>query len=226
LLEGMPGRALNNQLLVMYNERVYQLTLHPVDPAYPQAAPDVNTLWAMAQETFTFLPQPVIERYSACPTGGLQGDQNSAPYLNINGGYCLTYPSYFLLQQDFEKNTTALTTNYILPGSESSQELQLTTLTLTIQSEVANGRTLAQVVDEVAAASSGSALSRTPATLGSAPAEIVEGFPDGSRHLYAVHDDKVYHLVLTLPQGEIESAAADAARLWEAVTTSFTFPIG
>jgi hypothetical protein len=222
LLEGMPGRTLNNQLFVIHNDRLYHLTLHPVDPAFPQVMPDVNEVWAMAQESFTFLPQPVSERYSACPTGGIQGDQNSAPYLNIPGGYCLTYPTYFMLGQDFVAGTAALTTNYISPASTA--ELVLETLTMTIQVEVADGRTLAQVIDEVVAASTGPAtLTRTPTTLGGEPAELVEGFADGSRHLFAIHDDRVYHLVLIQPQGELVGAAEDAARLWEAVTTSFTF---
>jgi inhibitor of cysteine peptidase len=222
LLEGMPGRTVNNQLFVIHNGRVYHLTLYPVDPALPQAMPDVDEVWTVVTESFTFLPQPVIERYSACPTGGIQGDFNHAPYLNIDAGYCLAYPSYFNLQQDFVVGTAALINDYVTPGA--NQELIWNALTMTLQVELANGRTLAQVVDEVAAAHTGPApLTRTPATLGGEPAELVEGFADGSRHLFAIHDDRVYHLALVLPPGEIANAAEDAARLWEAVTTSFTF---
>jgi hypothetical protein len=222
LLEGMPGMFLNTQLFTIHNGRVYHLTLYPVDPALPQAMPDVNEVWATVMESFTFLPQPVIERYTACPTGGLQGGFNDAPYLNIDVGYCLTYPSYFSLQQDFVTGMATFTNNYVTPGT--NQELLWNTLTMTLQVEVANGRTLAQVVDEVAAAHTGpAALTRTPATLGGEPAELVEGFADGSRHLFAVRGERVYHLALVQPQGELVGAAEDAARLWEAVTTTFTF---
>jgi hypothetical protein len=222
LLEGMPGRFLNTQLFFIHNGRVYDLTVYPVDPALPQVMPDVNEVWTMVMESFTFLPQPVIERYSACPTGGIEGDFNYAPYLNIDVGYCLTYPSYFGLQQDFVTGTAAFTNNYVTPGA--NQELIWQTLTMTIQVDLANGRTLAQVVDEVAAGHTGPApLTRTPATLGGEPAELVEGFADGSRQLFAVRGDRVYRLALFHPQGELVGAAEDAARLWEAITTSFTF---
>jgi hypothetical protein len=224
LLEGMPGRALNNQLFAIHNERVYHLTLHPVDPAFPQVTPDVNEVWAMVMESFTFLPQPVVDRYSACPSASNQGNYHTAPYLNIDAGYCLTYPSYFMLHQDFVAGTAALLTNYIAPGSESNQELILETLTMTIQVELGNDRTLAQVVDEVVAAHTGPApLTRTQATLGGEPAEVVEGLADGSRQLFAMHDGRVYQLTLIQPQGELVGAAEDAVRLWDTVIASFTF---
>lgn len=221
ILDGMPGRTLNRQLYVMHHDQVYQLTLYPTDPGYPQVQPDVDELWQMVLESFTFLPPPVVERYSACPAGGLQGDQNSAPYLNIDGGYCLVYPSFFLLSQQFDQGIASLTTNYVSPAI--TDQLVFEMLTVTIQVETANGRTLAQVVDEAAASAGTATLTRTPATLGGEAAEIVEGSADGSRHLYAVHGERVYHLVLMLPPSEIEGVAADAARLWEAVTSSFTF---
>ena len=221
LLEGMPGISLNTQLFVIHNGRVYHLTLYPVDPALPQAMPDINEVWATVMESFTFLPQPVIERYSACPAGGIEGDLNHAPYLNINVGYCLAYPSYFNLQQDFVAGTAALTNNYVTPGA--NQELIWQTLTMTIQVELANGRTLAQVVGEAGSNVGGTTILTTPTTLGGEPAELAEGFADGSRHLFAIRGERVYHLILAQPPGEIVEAAEDAARLWEAVTTSFTF---
>lgn len=222
LLEGMPGITGNTQLFTIHNGRVYHLTLYPVDPILPQAMPDVNELWATVMESFTFLPQPVIERYSACPTGGMEGDQTSSPYLNLPGRYCLTYPTYFKLNQDFVAGTAALTNSYVSTGA--NQELVWQTLTMTIQVEAANGRTLTQFVDEVAAAHTGPApLTRTPAMLGGETAEQVEGFADGSRQLFAIHGDQIYRLTLVQPPGETASAAEDANRLLEAVLNSFTF---
>jgi hypothetical protein len=56
LVEGLPGRTLSWQVFVVRADTVYHFSLAPVDPALPQAQPDVDAAWQAAQASFTFLP--------------------------------------------------------------------------------------------------------------------------------------------------------------------------
>jgi hypothetical protein len=55
LVEGLPGRAGNWQAFAVHNGTVYQLSLFPKDPQFPQAAPDVEAVWNAVSTSFTFL---------------------------------------------------------------------------------------------------------------------------------------------------------------------------
>ena len=89
--------------------------------------------------------------------------------------------------------------------------------------EAANGRSLEQVVDEVVAEYQDLEITRTETTLAGEPALVVEGLPgrNEARHLYAIHNDTVYHL--WLEPLDIAEVADEAEAAWQMALDSFTF---
>jgi len=67
------------------------------------------------------------------------------------------------------------------------------------------------------------AITRTETTLAGEPALVVEGLPgrNEARHLYAIHNDTVYHL--WLEPLDIAEVADEAEAAWQMALDSFTF---
>jgi hypothetical protein len=53
-IEGLPGRFLTWQALLIHADVIYQVSLFPKDPALPQAEPDAQAIWQAVEMTFTF----------------------------------------------------------------------------------------------------------------------------------------------------------------------------
>lgn len=54
VVEGLPGRTGSRQIFVVHAGEVYHLSFYPVDPAFPQAAADIEALWQTVTASFTF----------------------------------------------------------------------------------------------------------------------------------------------------------------------------
>lgn len=55
LVKGLPGRATNNQVFALHDGKLYVLVFSPVDPGFPQAAPDMERLWEIAMPSLAYL---------------------------------------------------------------------------------------------------------------------------------------------------------------------------
>ena len=52
---GLPGRTGSRHIFVVHAGMVYHLSFYPVDPAFPQVATDMQTLWQTVMESFSFM---------------------------------------------------------------------------------------------------------------------------------------------------------------------------
>lgn len=215
ILEGMPGRTENRQLLTIHEERVFQLTVYPTGDDFPEVADEVELVWQTALDSFAFLSQDVLDQFAACP-------EQASPYVDVVAGYCLRYPSEFSVVQT--TNPPAVTFADTLLSFDGDQESVRVALTVEME-EVADDRTLQELVDEMAAGYAGAEVGQRPAELGGEAAIIIEGLPEGagSRQLLALHGGAVYRLTLSSVGDELPEAAAAAERLWEAAKGSFVF---
>lgn len=218
VVEGLPGMMDSRHTFLIHNDFVYEITLVPLT-AEGELAEEVlaqrDQLWQTAMETFTWLPQPVIEQFSACPTG----TQDASPFVSVTDAYCLRYPSYFRQQQFFSEGEARF---FSLEGDPTVPEPVFATLHVEV-TDAADGRSLEQIVDEIAAKAEGLEITRAEAMLGGEPALIVEGLParNVTRHAYALHDGKLYHL--WVEPLDIAEAADAAEAAWQTALASFTF---
>ena len=156
------------------------------------------------------------------PTSCVARSEDSAPYFNLTDGYCLLYPAYFLVY-DVRPGLAS----FYGPPLDQSIEPVLGALSILVEGSAA-GRTLAQVADHyvsVNRSGEGTAVTRSAATLGGEPAEIVEGPGErtGSRTVFVLHNDTIYHLGVYPVDEAFPQAAPDVAAVWQAVSTSFAF---
>jgi hypothetical protein len=89
----------------------------------------------------------------------------------------------------------------------------------------AAGRAPMQIVNGMMSPFPGLPITRTLTLVGGELAEVVEGLPGrtGSRQLFVVHNDTVYHLILVPVDKAFPQVAGDGAAVWQTVTTSFAF---
>lgn len=161
-------------------------------------------------------PRPAVEFPPACRSTS----EELAPYFNLTDGYCLLYPAHFRVT-----NLYSRITNFYGPPLDQSLEPVFGALTILIE-DAAGGRTLAQVVDDyLQQFGEAVSASRAPTTLGGEPAEIVEGIPgrSGSRQVFLIHAEAVYHLSVYPVDDAFPQARPDVEAAWQALTASFTF---
>ncbi|MGH2541439.1 MAG: hypothetical protein ACRDIB_01495 [Ardenticatenaceae bacterium] len=109
-----------------------------------------------------------------CPTPGA----GQLLFVSPESDYCLLYPERFQIE------TTIARPGIVISGPPAGEGPEAPRATLLINKEqVQEGATLASILDELVANYEGVGITRTPATIGSQPAEIVEGLPGvtGSR---------------------------------------------
>jgi len=58
VLYGLPGRQPSRQAIVLHGGTVYHIVLLPYDVTAPPALPDVENVWAVVSQSFTFLAFP------------------------------------------------------------------------------------------------------------------------------------------------------------------------
>jgi hypothetical protein len=146
------------------------------------------------------------------PTGPVDGRQ---VYFDADRGVCFSYP------ESFELMDNALTWSLIGPQRGDGRA------TLTIETEhVSSAVTLSQMVDErISESPSADSVSRQPARLDRAPAELLDWEPGqaGSLEMYAIHEDQLYHLVFSPLPDDSSEAGRDMNDLFLAVATSWSF---
>ena len=216
VVEGIDGMMDSRRHYLLHNDFVYEITLVPLTPVigFEEAVTaQRDLLWQTVSESFTWLPNEAVEQFSFCPTGR----QESSPYVNPRGGYCLLYPSYFT-QQDI---TVPDVTIFAGPGDPTIPEP--VQVTLQVATEAANGRSLEQVVAEALAAHPGVEIEQSEVELGGETAVLLTGLPARTlgHDLYVIHNDTVYHLRLD-PLG-FDQVSTDLTVVWDTVLESFTF---
>jgi hypothetical protein len=217
VIEGLPGRTGNRHVLLIYQDVVYHLVLYPVDNAFPQAKPDVEAIWQAATESFTFLPLTFLDAYATCASGS---NAHSA-YLNPGAGYCLLYPHGITLQA-----AAGYAPPIVLSGSLRGPG-QSRSVTLAIDAPwPAQGRGLANIVDNALIDVSSADVTGTLTIVGGAPAEVLDGLPGKgrSRHAVVVHEGQVYTL-RQAPYGDpaLADYQSEAEALWQTVIESLVF---
>ncbi|MCB0167043.1 MAG: hypothetical protein KDI79_22640 [Anaerolineae bacterium] len=142
-----------------------------------------------------------------------------ALYVDAERRYCLLYPVYY--PEPVEQN--GLINISGLPQSEGPDPI-VASLFIQIDGP-ANGQTAAQVVDQVVSQYSALPITRRSTTLSGVEAVLVEGLPGrfGSRQVFAVYDDTVFHLILMPVDNAFPQLADEVEQLWETAITSFTF---
>jgi hypothetical protein len=217
IVDGLPGRFGTRQLYTIHNDTIYHAILGPVDPAFAQAGPDVEAIWQSVAASFTFMPPAFGEALRGCPLSG----PTTAPYLKLEDGYCLLYPSHFRVGDVYP----AVTSFYGPPTGQEPEPLQVG-MTILIEGN-ANGLPVVDVVENKLGdlLAQGIDLNSTVGTLGGEPAIVIEGVPGrfATRQLYAIHNDLIYHVTIYPTDASRPEAAADVERVWTLVLGTFTF---
>ena len=142
-----------------------------------------------------------------------------ALYVDTERRYCLLYPAYY--PQPVEQNGFVNISG--LPQSEGPDPI---VASLIIQIDgAAGGQTVAQVVDQVVGQYSSLPITRRATTLSDTEAVLVEGLPGrfGSRQVFAVYNDTIFHLILMPVDDAFPQLADEVEMLGETTTSSFTF---
>lgn len=154
----------------------------------------------------------------AVPTACVPQGPDRLQYVNPTMGYCLLHPARFTVN-------VVEVANVLIEGPAIGEGPQPMRAGVQITVVPAEGRSVSQVVDQVASEYAGLPITRTPGALGGEAAEIVEGLPGvtGSRDVFAVLEDKVYRLRFYPADPAFPQVAPDVDELWEAVSASFAF---
>ena len=181
-------------------------------PATVTPAPNVTTAPA---------PTPITGLSAAC---GPETMDNSV-LANPEAGYCLRYPANFKPQIGDAPDRPAGT--WVVSFFDPSDADRI--VSLAIETSLANGRTLEQVVTEELgnySAEITAQIMRTPTQLGGEPAVILDGLPGilMNRQAFVIHGDRLHRLVL-LPWHEeaFGDRQAEAQALWDQIVNSLAF---
>ena len=159
--------------------------------------------------------QRSMELFDTClPTEALSS------FVEPAGRYCLRYPNDFRVGDQ-----TGDRVGLYGPPLDQSNEPVAANLFIAVEGP-ANGLSLAEVVDrQVQDLPNPAEITRQMITVGGVPAAVVEGLPGqtGSRQVFMVHGDLIYHLSFSPVDPAFPQAVADVAELWTIVTTSFHF---
>jgi hypothetical protein len=174
-----------------------------IDPRFLQASPSTSIPLEGAPE-------------SCAPHGDLRA------YFEPEGRYCLLYPAHFRIGDAAESH-------FVFYGPPLDETIEPVMGMLVIHVEDAPvGLTLDDIIDtddEVIRSADPSLVTREPMTLGSEPAERVEGVGERSRGrvVFVLRDDVLYKLSFYPVDNRFPQAAPDVDAIWSAVVESFTF---
>jgi hypothetical protein len=220
MVDGLPGPGSHRgtrQVYAIHNDMIYHAILGPVDAALPQAVPDVEAIWQSVAASFTFLPPTFAEALSGCPIPG----PTTARYLKLEDGYCLLYPAGFRAGDVYPA-----VTSFYGPALDGGTEPLQVGLTVLIEGN-AFGRPVVDVVEDKLGEllMQGIPLTSTVGTLGGEPAIVIEGVPGrfGTRQMYAIHNDLVFHVTVYPVDPALPQATQDVRAVWSLVTATFTF---
>ncbi|MCB0193944.1 MAG: hypothetical protein KDJ65_18480 [Anaerolineae bacterium] len=198
------GPLNENVVYDLYGRGATYQALEEVEAAYDML---VESVTIGATPTFAGLPESCTPNIAR------------AIYVDTEQRYCLQYPVYF--PKPVEQNNIVNISG--LPQSEGPDPV-VASLFIQIDGQ-AEGRNVVQVVDEVVSQVNDLPITRQQSTLDGEEAVIVEGLPGrfGSRQLFAVHDDTIYHIILMPVDDAFPQVSEEIETLWGTVTSSFTF---
>jgi hypothetical protein len=144
-------------------------------------------------------------------------------YKDPDGRYCLLYPSTFKVRQEAPGQVS-------FDGPALDESLEPVFASLTIMDEgPAAGRAMTEIMGDywiICNRPASKCLHQT-LTLGGEPAELVESLfgenPVGSRQVFVVHADTVYHLSLFPVDINFPQAMPDVELVWQTLLNSFVF---
>jgi hypothetical protein len=218
VIEGIPGRSGSRQAFLIHNGAVYHFSAYPVDPAFPQALPDVEAAWQSLLDSFTFLPAGFAESFSDCPAGS----DGAAAYLNFDLEICLLYPSLMSLSANLNQLT--------LSGPARDDGPEAVRVNLLIRAaQPANGRKVKQVAADILTqypADQRAKVTPAPVTIGGQPGVVLDGLPGQmqNRQTLLVHNDRVYEFIL-LPYNDpaFTDYQTEAEAAWQTIINTLVF---
>jgi hypothetical protein len=144
-------------------------------------------------------------------------------YLNQEAGYCLSYPTEFALEEVAPSQPTVLGNVAYLTIERPLYDVRAAIEVLRVPAD----SDLNALVDALRgdSARQESEIPGPPSQLGGEPAVTLQGDPisEGWWHVYALHEDRLYHLFVTPSATNIVQAEGDAGLLYGVVSSTFTF---
>lgn len=216
VLDDVPGQDINRVVLIVHDDRLYELRFSPASEDAGDAFTRMEELSQVVMESLTFVPVvpgAPLQAGPECPepTGATELLRNE------EHGYCLLYPAGFSTEASTETQTTLFVDS--LMNTEDPK--------LFIEVTDAGGRTAEEIVDEVAAEFGGGFdIERTfGLLLGGEPASMLDKVPgqDLSRQIFAVHNGRLYKLTFAPSDEAMGEVYTEMEALYELVTESFSF---
>jgi alpha-beta hydrolase superfamily lysophospholipase len=217
LLDGVPLEFPSRSLMTIHDTGFYQLIVFPIGKGYEPVEEDLAKLWRATTLTFSFLPDAFQERFADCPTA----TETTAPYLNVEDGYCLLFPRYFSVATPDVANGLGATQRVItFNGPALDIDLTRGALEIMVVENMGN----APLVETVASRVTDGV--QSDITIDGQPAILVEGANDSHRQAFAQSNGDLYIFTLT-PNIEADDDAdgvlVDVDNMWNAFIESFTF---
>jgi hypothetical protein len=155
------------------------------------------------------------------PAGCPETADGAQLFVNTDDGYCVLYPAGYVAEQT-APGSTSLVLGSIMNHTDPRVSIDVTS---------ADGRSLAEVGDQIAADYAGFDVSRGTATVGGEEALVLDNLPgqDLNRRLVVIHGGRVYSFFFT-PLGDSDEARATMEAFYQQVVNSFRFrdrePVG
>lgn len=179
---------------------------------------------------FARVPADATVAPAATPINGLPAicaaeSPDTLLLVSPEAGYCLRYPVAFQPRFSDAPDRPAGTWGVSLLDPNDPNR----TVSLYVQTSLANGRTLDQVVAKELSRNSNDIIAQvtqTPGQLGGEPAVILDGLPGilMNRQAFVIHGDRLhYFLLLPWHDQAFGDWQAEAQALWERVANSLAF---
>jgi hypothetical protein len=225
LLEPVPGRLSSRQVIAATGSDTVDILSFA--PSFREMAPgtmvtpqrraqiDADLLFEAVMASFAFIaagddpPDEAVEVPDACLA------ETKGVFIDNDLGYCFNIPVGFSQQ-------TGPGGGPMLVGPALDQSLSPVRALFSLMiEELADGRTLVEVIDEVA----GDDSDRSEITLGGEPAIRIEGIPSqgSTLDIFLERDGYAYHLIFQPDSERAPQAAEELDKLIEGITQSFTF---
>jgi TolB protein len=197
------------------------LLLFSVSPRQALESPDVQGIL----ESLARSPEEEIVIPSFPPSGPVEGRE---VYINEEAGYCFQYPTEFTLEEYRPSQPSFLGQIANLKVERPLYRVGMAVEVWRVGSQSVLEELVTNFENQFA-----EAIDRNPVQLvggitfqlGGEPAEVLEGVPgpEGSRDIFALHADRLYHLIFTPSIINNPQAGSDVEFLFLVVTGSFTF---
>jgi hypothetical protein len=215
-LGDQPGQPAGSNVIHVVRLSPSSLLLLSVLPRQALDTPTVQGILA----SLALSPDETVTLPTFQPDGPVEGRE---AYVHAEAGYCLQYPSEYTLQEHASSQPA-----YVGQVANLEVERPLYRVGLAVEvSPVAAGSELDERVDAFLSRFDDQAgvIRREPGRLGGEPAVIVEGSPgrEGEREVFALHENRLYHLSFVPSSTDFEQALADLEALFWIVSGSFSY---